>query len=159
MKNNKPISLIISLAVSLGTGLLAALLTSGSMEVYDTIYRPPLAPPAWLFPVAWTILYTLMGIAAYLVYESDNADSMEKRKALILYALQLVVNFLWPVIFFNMKMYLFAFVWILLLWYLVYYTYKSFKEINRAAGLLLVPYLVWLTFAAYLNLAIVIGNT
>lgn len=145
--------LIISLAVSLGTGALAAVLTSDSMQQYQNMYRPPLAPPGWVFPIVWTILFILMGIAAYLIWVSDSPD---KKQALTIYLVQLLANFGWSIIFFRFNAYLVAFAWLLLLWYLIYLTRKQFKEINRTAGLLLLPYLLWVTFAGYLNLAIAI---
>lgn len=157
MGNTKWKPLLASLAISLGTGIIASLLTADSMDVYETVYKPPLAPPGWLFPVAWTILYILMGIAAYLVYVTEGADEKDIRSALFLYGLQLLVNGLWSVIFFNFRFYPLAFAWIILLWYLVYLTYKSFASINKTAGVLLIPYLAWLTFAAYLSLAIALN--
>ncbi len=145
--------LLISLFISLGAGALAGLLTSDSMQKYATMYKPPLAPPGWVFPVVWTVLYILMGIAAYLVYVSD---SDQKKTALTLYGVQLVANVLWSVIFFELDAYLLAFAWLLLLWYLIFLTLKSFYEINPTAGKLLIPYLLWVTFAGYLNLSIAI---
>jgi tryptophan-rich sensory protein len=149
--------LIVSLLISLGVGIVSALITSGSMDVYDTVYKPPLAPPAWLFPIAWTLLYILMGVAAYLVYVSD-ADDTSKKMALFVYGVQLLVNGLWPVIFFSFELFPLAFAWIILLWYLVYLTYQRFSGINKLAGWLLIPYLAWLTFAAYLSLMIAINE-
>ena len=145
--------LLISLFISLGAGALAGLLTSDSMQKYATMYKPPLAPPGWVFPVVWTVLYILMGIAAYLVYVSD---SDQKKTALTLYGVQLVANVLWSVIFFELDAYLLAFAWLLLLWYLIFLTLRSFYEINPTAGKLLIPYLLWVTFAGYLNLSIAI---
>lgn len=148
-------ALLVSVAVSLGSGVLATLLTADSMQQYSEMYNPPLAPPAWLFPVVWTILYLLMGVASYLVYESDVAKE-QKRSALLLYGIHLLVNIGWSIIFFGFQAYLVAFVWLLLLWYLIYLTMKRFGEINPTAGRLLIPYLLWVTFAGYLNLAIAI---
>lgn len=150
-------TLLLFIAIPLIVGALAALITSGGMSDFAALKQPPLSPPAWLFPVAWTILYTLMGISSYLVYISD-APSGEIRSALTLYGIQLVVNFLWPIFFFEFGMYLFSFVWLLLLWILVLWTLISFFRISKPAGWLMVPYLVWLTFAAYLNLAIYLLN-
>lgn len=143
--------LVISLLISLGAGGLSAFLTRGSMAQYRNIYKPPLSPPGWVFPVVWTILFILMGIAAYLVYISDSPD---KSTALRLYGFQLVLNVAWSIIFFNFNAYLLAFAWLLLLWFMVYLTYKEFGEVNKIAAWLLLPYILWLTFAAYLNLAI-----
>lgn len=145
--------LLVSVAISLGTGLLSALLTRGSMEAYQNMYRPPLSPPGWVFPLVWTILYVLMAIAAYLVYETDKEA---KKHALALYASQLFVNATWSILFFNWNAYLLAFTWLLLLWYLVLCTAREFYAIRPLAGRLMVPYLIWLTFAAYLNFAIAI---
>lgn len=144
-------ALIVSLAVSLGTGLLSVLLTPNVQEDYAQLYRPPLAPPGWVFPVVWTILFVLMGIAAYLVYVSGSPQSTS---ALKLYFVQLLFNLGWSVLFFRWNAYLPAFLWLLILWYLVYMLIRQFGAISSLAGKLLIPYLIWLTFAAYLNLAI-----
>ncbi len=144
-------ALIVSLAVSLGTGLLSVLLTPNVQEDYAQLYRPPLAPPGWVFPVVWTILFVLMGIAAYLVYVSGSPQSTS---ALKLYLVQLLFNLGWSVLFFRWNAYLPAFLWLLILWYLVYMLIRQFGAISSLAGKLLIPYLIWLTFAAYLNLAI-----
>ena len=150
-------ALFTSLVFSLGTGGLAAFITAGSMNQYERMYQPQLAPPGWLFPVVWTILYILMGIAAYLIYESEAknaAQESEKQAALEIYAVQLVVNFIWPILFFNLNAYLLSFAWLLLLWYLILQTIRKFYAIDKTAGILLIPYLLWVTFAGYLNLAI-----
>lgn len=143
--------LLISLAISLGTGVLASLMTSNSMEIYANLYKPPLAPPGWVFPVVWTILYILMGISAYLIYISDSED---KKVALTLYLVQLGSTVIWSLVFFRLNAFFLAFTWIIVLWYLIFLTYKQFKEINKTAAYLLIPYLVWVIFAGYLNLAI-----
>lgn len=150
------LQLIISVLISLGAGIVAALLTADNMEVYNMGYRPLLAPPGWVFMLVWTILYILMGVAAYLVYSTQTDDNSKKISALITYGLQLLVNIIWPIIFFGYRWYFLAFVWLLLLWYLVYLTIKKFSEINKLAATLLIPYIIWLTYAAYLNLAYVV---
>lgn len=141
--------LLISLLISLGTGVIAGFLTFGSMAQYQEMYHPPLAPPGWVFPVVWLLLYTLMGIASYRIYLKNP-----KAEALKLYLIQLVVNFFWPVFFFNLGWQLFAAVWLLVLWYLVFVMIKEFARIDEGAARLMIPYLVWLTFAAYLNIVI-----
>ena len=141
--------LLISLLISLGTGVFAGFLTFKSMEQYQEMYRPPSSPPGWVFPVVWLILYTLMGIAAYRIYMKDP-----KAEVLKLYLIQLAVNFLWPILFFNFGWQLFAVVWLLLLWYLVFVMIKEFAKIDEGAAKLMIPYLIWLTFASYLNIAI-----
>ncbi|MDO4744104.1 MAG: TspO/MBR family protein [Clostridia bacterium] len=150
-------ALIVSILIPLGVGALAAFLTGGNMEIFDTIQKPPLSPPGWLFPVVWTILYTLMGISSYLVYTS-NAPKEKIRGALTLYGLQLAVNFFWSIIFFNLRAYLFAFYWLVLLWVLIILTIISFWKISKPAAILLIPYLLWVTFAGYLNYAIYLLN-
>lgn len=142
-----------SIALPVLVGVVSGLLTRNAMQDFEVLNQPPLSPPAWLFPVVWTILYVLMGISAYLIKTSD-ADEQEKSDALTLYYYQLLVNFLWPVFFFNFGWYLFAFVWLLLLWVLVILMIRSFDKINKTAAYLNLPYLLWLTFAAYLNFAI-----
>ena len=141
--------LLVSLLISLGTGVIAGFLTFGSMAQYQEMYHPPLAPPGWVFPVVWLFLYTLMGIASYRIYLKNP-----KAEALKLYLIQLAVNFFWPVFFFNLGWQVFAAVWLLVLWYLVFVMIKEFDRIDEGAARLMIPYLVWLTFAAYLNIVI-----
>lgn len=156
MKINIPL-LIKCIAIPLIVGALSAFLSGGGMEAFASLNKPPLAPPAWLFPVAWTILYTLMGISSYLVLTSD-ADKEEIQNALKIYVLQLMVNFLWPTFFFNFQWYLFAFFWLVLLWMLVFLMIWKFKDISKVAAYLNIPYILWLTFAAYLNFSIWLLN-
>ena len=141
--------LLVSLLISLGTGVIAGFLTFGSMAQYQEMYHPPLAPPGWVFPVVWLFLYTLMGIASYRIYLKNP-----KAEALKLYLIQLAVNFFWPVFFFNLGWQVFAAVWLLVLWYLVFVMIKEFARIDEGAARLMIPYLAWLTFAAYLNIVI-----
>ncbi len=149
--------LVIAIAFPLLVGGLAALLTSNSQEVFRSLRKPALAPPPWIFPVVWTILYILMGIASYRIWQS--VTSYEKRKnALFVYGVQLVFNFFWPIIFFNIEEYFFAFVWIIGLWMAVYLTYRQFKQIDKIASILFIPYILWVTFAAYLNFGIFVLN-
>ena len=144
-------------AVPLLVGLIAALLTRNSMTAFNTFDKPPLSPPAWLFPVVWTVLYTLMGVSAYLIV-SASASPMDKAKALAVYTYQLAVNFLWSIFFFNFQWYLFSFIWIILLWILIILMIRHFFGISRLAAYLNIPYLLWVTFAAYLNFWIWILN-
>lgn len=156
MKNNKRL-LFICIAIPVIVGIVSALLTRNSMELFQSIDKPPLAPPGWLFPVVWTILYILMGISSYLILESGESQE-EIRKALTIYGYQLVVNFLWPTFFFNFGWYFFSFLWLVLLWVLVLIMILRFKNISKLAAYMNIPYLVWLTFAGYLNLGIWILN-
>ena len=148
----------VSIAVALGIGGLSALLTSGSMDIYKTIDTPPLAPPAILFPIVWSILFILMGISAAMIYTDDMASVFEKRSALYTYAVSLIFNFGWSIIFFNIRAFLFAFIWILVLLFLIVRTIMKYKKINPKAAYLQIPYLLWVAFAAYLNAAIWILN-
>lgn len=149
--------LLISLLIPLGVGGLSALITGSDMKIYNTINQPPLAPPSWLFPVAWTILYILMGISLYLVWNSD-ANYDDKRTAYILFAVQLFLNFIWSPVFFIGRQYLIAFAILVLLWVFILLMIISFFKISKTAGLLQIPYLLWVTFAGYLNLAIYLLN-
>ncbi len=149
--------LIICILIPLAVGGLSALLTRNSMDIFERINKPPLSPPGWLFPIVWAILYTLMGIASYLVLQS-NALPEAKKTALTVYGIQLAVNFFWSIFFFNMQAYLFSFIWLLLLWALIIATIVLFSRASRAAAWLLVPYLLWVTFAGYLNFAIYLLN-
>ena len=118
------------------------------------IVKPVLSPPDWLFPVAWTILYVLMGISSYLIYRDDGIDS----EALGVYKLQLFVNLMWSIIFFVFKFYLVSFVWILILDALVIYMIIKFYKINKMASYLQIPYLLWILFASYLTLGVYLLN-
>ena len=142
---------IISVAISLGTGGFSAFLTKNSMSLYSEINRPPLSPPSWLFPVVWTVLFVLMGIAAAKIWCSNGK---EIDSALIFYGFQLVFNFIWPIIFFNFRAFEFAFFWLIALIVLVGISMIKFYRIDKTAGWLMLPYFAWICFAGYLNYAI-----
>lgn len=147
-------ALILCLALPLAVGSLSALLTQNSREAFEALNKPALAPPGWLFPVVWTILYLLMGIASYLVLTSEKPNDT----ALNLYGVQLVFNFFWSILFFDFELYLLAFFWLVALWLLIAKTTLLFYQVSKAAGYLMLPYLIWVTFAGYLNLAIYFLN-
>ena len=149
--------LILCLVIPLAVGGLSSLVTQGSMDAYSGMNQPPLAPPGWVFPVVWTVLFILMGMASYLVLTSGK-DREDIRQALRLYGLQLAVNFFWSILLFKLSLCWAAFVWIVLLWGLVLLTLLRFSRISKPAGWLLIPYLVWVTFAGYLNFAICLLN-
>ena len=149
--------LVIALALPLLTGGFAALISRSKMGLFDTVSKPPLSPPAWLFPVAWTVLYVLMGVASYRVVTA-RAGSAEKNRALLIYGIQLAFNFFWTLIFFNLGAYWFAFVWLAALLALIAVTTVKFYGIDRPAAYLMLPYLLWVTFAGYLNLGIALLN-
>lgn len=149
---------VLSILLALGVGGLSALLTGQNQDLYSEIVTPPLAPPGWLFPVVWTVLYILMGISAAIIY-TNNTDSSETRcEALFPYAVSLLVNFFWSILFFNMRVFLFSFIWLLLLLFLIVLTIVRYYKIKPLAAYLQIPYAVWVTFAGYLNLAIWILN-
>lgn len=147
--------LLISIAISLGVGLLSALITMNNQNIYDFINVPSFAPPGIVFPIVWTILYILLGISSYIIYESNDYDI---GNALIIYSIQLFLNFFWSIIFFNFKNFIFAFVWIILLLNSIIVMIYKFYKINTLAGLLNIPYLIWVIFASILNLSIIILN-
>lgn len=149
---------IVSIAIALVVGGLSAFFTRNSMNLYETIIRPPLSPPSWAFPVVWTVLFILMGISASMIYLDRTAPVPRKKSALYTYALSLIVNFFWSIIFFNLRAYLFAFIWLLLLLYLIIKTILKYYKINPLAAYLQIPYLLWVTFAGYLTFAIWILN-
>ena len=149
--------LLLCMAIPLGVGGLAALLTGGGMGEYSNFIKPPYSPPGWLFPVVWTILYLLMGYASYRVVTAQS-EPVKVRRALILYGAQLAVNFLWPLVFFGAKWYLAAFFVLLVLWVLVFLCIYAFADVDERAGDLLLPYILWITFAAYLNVGVYLLN-
>ncbi len=149
--------LLICIVIPLAVGGLSGWISGGGMEAFGQLNQPPLSPPGWLFPVVWSILYSLMGVASYLVLTSGQ-DEGQIRTALTVYGIQLAVNFVWPILFFNFETYLGAFIWLLYLWLLILVTVVLFYRISKTAGILMIPYLVWVTFAGYLNLGIYLLN-
>lgn len=137
--NYKKLSIFILVPVLLGT--LVGILTVPDANI-DSIL------PSWVFPVVWTILYILMGISSYIIYEETNEISK-------IYIIQLVVNLLWSFIFFEFKLFTLAFIWILLLILLVIIMIRDFISKNKLAGYLQIPYLIWLLIAAFLNLTFI----
>ena len=150
-KNWKTYTIWILFAEAIG-GLSGWLAKDAMMVFEETVRQPPLSPPAILFPIVWTVLYALMGFSAARVYLS--AQSTERKQGLNLYVTQLIVNFFWSLIFFNAQAYGFAFLWLLLLWGLVFAMILTFRKVDPIAAKLQIPYLLWLTFAAYLNFGI-----
>lgn len=145
----------LSVIIALAVGGLSALCSQGKMEEYNRLIQPPLAPPDWVFPAVWTILFILMGISAAMIWKSS---SEQRNDALFIYGAQLVVNFLWTIFYFNFGERLLAFFWLLFLLALVLLMYGKFKKILPAAAKLQIPYIIWLIFAAYLNLATYLLN-
>ena len=153
MKTRNIEPLIIALLIPLAVGAVSSLL-SGTMMVPSFI-QPSFSPPGYLFPIVWTILYILMGISSYLVYTSD---SPAKPAALLVYAIQLVFNFFWTILFFRFSLYGLAFLWLLALIGLIAIMIWLFSKIGPTAAYLQLPYLLWCLFAAYLNFAVYMLN-
>ena len=138
--------------IPVGFGTLVGILTSGS---YNDMIQPSFAPPGIVFPIVWSILYTLMGISNYIILESN---SYYKDESIFIYVTQLIVNLLWSFFFFTFKWYFLSFIWILLLIFLVYIMIKRFYNISKTSAYLQIPYLIWLIFAAILNFSIFLLN-
>ena len=150
-KNWKSILFWVSLSEIVG--ILAGLLTRNATQLYGQFAaKPPLSPPAWLFPVVWTILYALMGIGAGLI--SSGQHDAERNRGLNLMVAQLIVNFFWPLLFFNAQAYGLALLWILLLLVLVIWMTLEFRKVSPVASILQIPYVLWLLIATYLNAAV-----
>ena len=150
MKSGKWKTYAFWIVLSEAAGALSGWLSREGTAVFsETAVQPPLSPPAILFPIVWTVLYLLMGIGAARV--SQTVPSSERSKGLNLFVFQLVVNFFWSLIFFNAQAYGFAFLWLILLWLLVLRMILTFRKTDSLAARLQIPYLLWLTFAAYLN--------
>ena len=146
--------LIVSIIIPVVLGSIIGLITAPSSS-YKELVQPAFAPPGFIFPIVWFILYTLMGISSYLILESN---SYNKDSALAIYGMQLFVNLLWSIFFFKFDLYLFSFIWLVLLIILVIIMIKKFYDISKLSGYLQIPYLLWLIFAAVLNFAIYILN-
>lgn len=148
MINFKKLSVFILIPLAVG---LVGYLLGGNTDIYSQIVKPSFVPPAFLFPIVWTILYILMGISFYIV---ANTDSNYTASALKVYIAQLAVNALWPLFFFRLNLFLFSFLWIILLIVLVGYMIYLFYKIKPIAAYLQIPYLLWLIFASILNFAV-----
>ena len=148
LKKIKPYAVSILLALAVGGA--SALLTMGNMDIYKEVRTPPLSPPSILFPIVWTLLYILMGVSAAMIYTDKNSEYKERTSAIATYA--------WSIIFFNLRAFLFAFIWLLFLFYLIIKTIISYKKIKPTAAYLQIPYAVWVAFAGYLNFGIWLLN-
>ena len=157
MKKNNLTDILIWIIGTELVGVLSALLSGGFTDFYNTLERPPLQPPAWVFPVVWTILYAVMGYSAYLVSSSDSSHDCRK-KALRLYFIQLALNFSWSIVFFRFGQLWAAFVVLILLLTAVIAMVICFCKISPTAAYINIPYIIWLCFAAYLNLAAALLN-
>ena len=143
--------LILFPAAALAAGGLAGWLTKDAMAAYEEVNKSPLTPPAVVFPIAWTVLYVLMGVGMALVWERDGP---QERQALGLWIAQLAMNFGWSLIFFNAQAYGFALLWLILLWLLILAMTLTFHTVRPLAAYLQIPYLAWVAFADYLNFSV-----
>ena len=146
----------VSILLTLAVGGLSGFLTSMGMDSFDALTKPPLTPPSFLFPIVWTVLFILMGVGAARIFMTEPTAA--RNRALIVYVVQLAVNFLWSIIFFNLQAYGFAFFWLILLWVLILTMIYLFCKIDKPAALIQIPYAIWVTFAGYLNLMIWLLN-
>lgn len=147
--------LLIALAVPLAVGGLSAFASGSFSEQYAVVNKPPLSPPGWIFPVVWTLLYLAMGYASYLVMTVGGRDAKD---ALTVYYIQLVLNFLWPILFFRFRLYTFAIFELILFIAAVTVMVIRFSHVDERAGYLTLPYLIWLCFALYLNIGVAVLN-
>lgn len=137
------------------TGALSRLLSGNSFEFFETLTKPPFSPPGWIFPIVWFILYALMGFAAYLIYKSDSKG---RNSALVIYWAQLFLNFLWSIVFFRFNLTGLSVAVILALLVMVTFMIFKFGKINTKAAAINIPYLLWLLYASYLNIGILLLN-
>ena len=165
MKNKKLKTYTLSIIIPLAVGGASALLTRNNMDIYKDIIEPPLSPPMSWFPVVWTILYILMGISSALIFlcykdpheckcRGDKISKEDAFDGLFFYAISLFLNFFWSIIFFNLRTYLLAFVWLVALWVIILKTITKYKKVCPFAAALQIPYLLWVAFAGYLTFGV-----
>ncbi|QHI73623.1 TspO/MBR family protein [Aminipila terrae] len=123
------------------------------MAKFQQLNKPDFAPPGSIFPIVWTILFILMGIASYRIY-LKGTENQNVKSALIFYAVQLIVNFFWSILFFGFGMRGLAFIWLIILWILIVITTVKFYKIDKTAGYLMIPYILWVSFAGVLNYSV-----
>lgn len=156
--NFQPLPFLISLGITIAIGVVASLFTQPEIPGwYQTLHKPSFTPPNWLFPVAWTSIYIMIAIAAYLVWKRRNRTATYTQTRVV-YFVQLLLNFSWSIIFFGMHQIFAALVIILLLWIFILINIYAFGRFNRTAAWLLIPYLIWVSFASVLNFSIYLLN-
>lgn len=148
----------VAIAIPLTVGIIAAALTRNNMDIYGQLKTPPLSPPAILFPIVWTILYILMGISSAIVYLDREKNRRAVKKGLTYYAVSLMLNFAWSIIFFNLEAAFFALIVLLALLYCIVRTIIEYQKVNPLAAYLQIPYALWVAFAGYLNAGIWLLN-
>ncbi len=152
---NKFAKITFFVVLCLAVGFVASLVTrDGVISWFPTVNKPFFNPPSWVFAPVWTLLYVAMGVAAGLVWNQTKQTAQSVKKALIFFVIQLVLNAMWSYIFFGLHNILLALIEIIVLWFVIFATYKQFKKINTTAGYLFIPYIMWVTFATVLNAGI-----
>lgn len=152
------IKLVISIVICQLAGVVGSIFTYTAIsEWYPTLIKPWWTPPNWLFAPVWITLFTLMGISLYIVWDK-GLEKKEVKTAVSIFSVQLILNILWSVIFFGLKSPLFGFIEIVILWIAILFTMIKFYRISRASSYILIPYIVWVTIAAFLNFSILILN-
>ena len=147
----KWVPLIVAILLCQFAGIVGSVFTASSVQTwYVTLQKPDFNPPSWLFGPVWITLYTLMGISAYLVWDKGWKKNQVK-VALLVFAVQLIMNSFWSILFFGLQSPSYAFIQIIFLWLFIVLTILKFYKISKTAGLLLIPYLLWVSFAAILN--------
>ncbi len=149
------LTLICSLMIPILVGCFSTLLTMDDMNVYGTLVRPPLAPPGWLFPIIWGVMYVLMGLAAYFALTGFSGP-LRKWIAMSFYYTQLMMNFFWPILFFTYSRYTLSLAWLIVMWWMTFVCMFKFYRIRKIAGVFMGIILAWTTYAIYLNFAYVL---
>ncbi len=149
---------IIAILIPLLVGGLSALLTMGNMDIYSKINMPAFSPPPILFPIVWSVLYVHMGISSGIVYLRRATAPEDARTGLIFYGLNLFFNFFWSIIFFNLRAFTFSLWWLVVLWVVILAMIVYFRKVSPLAAFLQIPYLLWVTFAIYLNFMVSVLN-
>lgn len=152
------LTFVIAIALPLAIGGFSAFLTKDNMNIYEEINTPPLSPPSFLFPVVWTMLYVLMGVSSAFIWLNRTEDKETADKGLLFYAVSLFFNFVWSLIFFNFRAYLFAFIWLSVMLTLIILTYINYKKVVPLAAYLQLPYILWTAFAGYLTFGVFLLN-
>lgn len=159
MTQSKKRLMIINLAIPLIIGIFSAILVNRDFSVYNSLRRPALSPPFYVFPIVWSILYILMGISSYLISSKRTKENeIDVFTCYILYALSLLLNVIWMIVFFKFKKFAIALVVLLLIIIIIFSKIFAFSKISKTAALIQLPYLMWSIFAAYLNISIYAMN-
>lgn len=148
----------VSIAIPLAVGITSAAITRDGMNIYEKLSIPPLAPPSWVFPIVWTLLFILMGISSAMIFTNRKANTTSAKSGLKNYGISLALNFLWSIVFFNLQAAFFALIILIILLFSIIKTIVDYFKVNEKAAYLQLPYAIWVAFAGYLNLVIWIIN-